>query len=299
MATINFTNISHTSTEKYLKLTYPAYRESLQNIDSHPNLVAIAANKGEQAVGLVLAGISTNEKPARILSLFVVPDARRQGIGSELLTAMETELKQRGCEKIELIYLPNPTTPYLNKILVKNSWNSPQTRLLTCLCTRESIKDLPLLKIERKMPPDYQIFPWLEITADERKKIIANAENSPWNSLGLNPFVEEDIIEPIGSLGLRYKGEVVGWMVTHRVTPDTIRYTSLFVNENLQTLGRGIDLIIRAINLQRFHDKLKKLQQASFAVGMNNPKMVQFTERRLKPYCSSFRQSFGTLKSFE
>jgi hypothetical protein len=34
--------------------------------------------------------------------------------------------------------------------------------------------------------------------------------------LDLGPFVEEERIELLNSLGLRYKGEVVGWHITHR-----------------------------------------------------------------------------------
>ena len=96
----------------------------------------------------------------------------------------------------------------------------------------------------------------------------------------LSPFTEEDIIEPINSL-------------THRISENTIRYTILFVKEELQSIGRGIALLARAIKLNLNHPEIN---QGSFALLINNEKMAKFTERRLKPYLASFRQSFISSK---
>ena len=82
-------------------------------------------------------------------------------------------------------------------------------------------------------------------------------------------------------------------MITHRISENTIRYTKLFVKEELQSIGRGITILGRAIKLHINHPEVN---QGSFTVEIENEKMVEFTERRLKPYLDSFRKSFISSK---
>lgn len=82
-------------------------------------------------------------------------------------------------------------------------------------------------------------------------------------------------------------------MITHRISENTIRYTKLFVKEELQSIGRGIALLGRAIKLQIDNPEIN---QCSFTVEIENEKMVKFTQRRLQPYLDSFRQSFISSK---
>ncbi|NET42698.1 hypothetical protein [Okeania sp. SIO2B3] len=42
----------------------------------------------------------------------------------------------------------------------------------------------------------------------------------------LSPFGNTPA-EPLNSLGLRYETQLVGWMVTHRVATDAIRYSTM------------------------------------------------------------------------
>ena len=45
-----------------------------------------------------------SEETAEIISLLVLPECRRQGIGTKLLVHLEQELKQQGCQQLSLTY---------------------------------------------------------------------------------------------------------------------------------------------------------------------------------------------------
>ncbi len=275
------------------KLTYPAYRQLLKVIDTNQSIIAIGVHLDSQAVGLGLAII--NKDDAEIVSLFIRPEHRGKRLGKTLLHYIETELEQRGCSEVSLVYISNATTPALERILEQLNWSIPQLRMLVCSCDIEKFKDASWLKLEQSLPNSYTIFPWFELTHQERKLIQKQQTSSAWYPEILSPFKEEEIIEPTNSLGLRYQNQVVGWMITHRVAVDTVRYTALFVKNDLQRLGRGIALLARAIQLQL---KQNEVPKAVCTVVADNAQMVKFVDRRLAPYLNSTRHSWGAVKSF-
>jgi N-acetylglutamate synthase-like GNAT family acetyltransferase len=279
--------------EQYEKLTYPVYRHHLKNINKDKSIITISLGLSDQPIGLILAKYSQVRKTAEILSLFVIPEYRQTGIATQLLLLIEQELVKRKCQQMNLIYIANETTPALEKILTKYNWSSPIPRMLICSGMVENIKDAPWLNCGTKLASDYEIFPWRELSENEKEMIQKSQQSNPWYPDILSPFKEEKILEKSNSLGLRYKKQIVGWMITHRIAEDTIRYTSLFVRKELQSIGRSIPLLTRAIKLQI---EMSEAPQASFTVILDNEQMIKFVERRIKPYLTSFRRSFITTK---
>jgi hypothetical protein len=135
----------------------------------------------------------------------------------------------------------------------------------------------------------------VELTNQERESIQEQQATSPWYPEILSPWSDEEIIEPLNSLGLRYKDQVVGWMITHRVAEDTIRYTKMFVRKDLQSLGRAISLLAKAIKLQL---ETMEDSKAVCTVFADNTEMIRFVDKRLAPHLNSMRQSWGASKVF-
>ncbi len=276
----------------FQKLTYPTYRPLLNTLDANNSIIAVGVNLGLQPIGLGLAIIDKDD--AEIISLFIHPEHRSQGLGKTLLNYLEIELQQRRYSQVRLVYISNSTTPALLRILKQLNWSTPQVRMLVCEGTKESIKDAPLLRINSCLPASYTIFYWIELTPEDREYIQRQQSISPWYPEILSPFDDEKIIEHINSLGLRYHGQVVGWMITHRVAIDTIRYTKLFVKKELQTLGRAIPLLVNAIQLQLEKSEANK---AVFTVLYDNQKMINLVNKRLGLYLNLLRQSWQSSKS--
>ena len=273
--------------QPYLHLTYPIWRTRLQQPESKESIVAVGVEVNSQPVGLAIASLVFHTDKAQIVSIYVLPEYRQQGIGGSLLHSLSRELQRRGCRQIELIYTAKvPTTVALEKLLTQQGWNMPQPRMLLCYSTTERLKKAPWLYSYR-LPATFSIFPLVELTTQEYQTIQQRQARSPWYPENLSPFNSDLPVEPLNSLGLRYRGEIVGWMATHRIAPDTIRYTNLFVRQDLQKMGRAIPLLAEAIKLQ-----LKSnISHCTCATEVSNKSMVKFVRRRLRPFLTQVRES--------
>ena len=291
MYTINVLNDS--TAVKYEKLTFPAFRYVLRSIDSQKSVIALAASYLEQPVGLALAEISEDDSSAEVRSIFVEPAQRCAGIGTALLTRLEEELSQRGCTKAKLSYMAGKsTTPALEHLLQKCNWAPPGSQMLICKGQVEAVIEAPWMKTYSRLPSSYSIFPWLEITQEERQAIQQQQETQPWIPEDLIPFQYEKHLEPLNSLGLRYQGQVVGWVINHRFSPDTIRYTCSFVRKDLQKMGRIISLYAEAAKLQL----QAKISHGIWTVPVAHESMVNFVKHRWAPYLISIGETKGTFK---
>lgn len=277
----------------YQPFTFPLFRSRLQALKPEGTTVAISASESNQPIGLALAEIDPDTKSAEVLSIFVKSTHRRQGIGTALFTRLEQELFSRGCQGAKLVYSTGlPITPALECLLRKCNWTPPQPRMLVCKTSLYSILKAPWMQ-RTTLPASYTIFPWIEITEEERIAIQQQQEASPWIPQDLIPFKHEKNFEPLNSLGLRYQGQVVGWIITHRLAPDIIRYTCGFVRQDLQKLGRYIPLIANAIHIQA----KARISEGIWTVPLVHTSMVYFVKKRMASYLSSLEETRGSFKS--
>lgn len=290
MYTLNVLNDS--TAAKYEHLTYPIFRSRLEASGLQQSIVAIGASFLWQPVGLAMAEISPDGTKGEVLSIFVTPQSRCAGIGTSLLTCLEQELFKRGCTGVKLDYITGkPTTPALERLLQKCNWVPPQPRMLVCKSTIEMIVNAPWMH-RYSLPSSFTIFPLTELTEDDRLSIQQRQVEEPWIPQDLIPFRHEENLEPLNSVGLRYKGEVVGWVITHRLDPDTIRYTCSFVRLDLQKMGRIIPLYVEAIKRQYQANILKGIWTVPFC----HTAMINFVKRRMADYMESIEESRGSFK---
>jgi GNAT superfamily N-acetyltransferase len=238
----------------YYTMTFPRFCSLLKALAEDPSMVAVEARHEEEVVGLALARTSSNGHSAQVLSIYIKKEHRNIGVGSSLLTCLEEALAESSCQCIDLSYREDlPAAGALEAVLARNRWATPEVDLVMVKGTDEAgqaIIESEWMKKKRTLPPGYEIFLWSELTAEEREAIVQRQAAGPWYPEELSPFREEEIMEPINSLGLRYQGEVVGWMVNHRIGPETIRYTPLFVSQEARSVSAAFMLITEAIRLQ-------------------------------------------------
>ncbi len=266
----------------YKHLTYPWLQERLDKL-SPPELtnIAIGVALQEQPVGLVLAEYLPNQNQANILSLMVAQEHRQRGLGTALLMQIEEILKEYGCQQLDILYKLNLTTPILERLLKQQNWTPASFYSLQCLTNRETIKQAPFL-YRYTLPKKFTIFPWVELTAQERAK-IKQRENGLNYPDELYPF-KEDRIEALSSVGLRYREEVVGWSIFQRVMPNLVTYKSLFVKPEFQSIGLGVHLFVASANRQLTDEKVT---EAMFIVLKDNTRMLRFVKRHVVPYLTA------------
>ncbi|WP_193200458.1 TIGR03032 family protein [Nostoc sp. MG11] len=257
----------------YNHLTYPNLQKRWRTQPPQGELIGLSASVGGAIVGFAISE-RLNPQQAEIISLFVLSEYRRQGIGTRLLAYLERELAQQGCFEIILSYQTSVLTNVaLEPLLKKLHWQPPQTNLVLGKTATEKIASAPWLD-KYPLPPAFEVFPWLEA------------------GLSLPPGVEEHRLEPLYSLGLRYRREVIGWVFTHRVAPDTIRYTTLSIAEPFGKKGRGVSLLAEAIRRQ----VESGVPYLTGSVSHCYPRLLQFVQRHLTPYLTGVGEVRQTSK---
>ncbi|NEQ73973.1 MAG: TIGR03032 family protein [Okeania sp. SIO2C9] len=287
-------NLNPANTLQYDALTFPSIKKHWQTFQQKGILMGISASVAGEMVGLAIAEITPTQEnisQAEVLSLFVLPEYRHQGIGTTLVKHLETALAAQKCPQVIVKYQATElTTSALEPLLRKRNWQPPKETFWLAKMSMEKIAQAPWL-YKHILPDSFTIFPWSELT-DAEKQQIQQTLDYPTS---LSPFEDNSRLEPLNSLGLRYGDEVVGWMVTHRVAPDTIRYSTMFVAQRFQKLGRGVALIAEALKQQI----ASPVPNCTWGVAMENQQMVKFLRRRLAPYTtfiSESRQSGKRLK---
>lgn len=274
--------------DEYKKFISP---ELLRNIDN--DSFFIIAFSGEKPVGLAFISWKKIMKTGELYSLFVLPDFRRQGIGSQLFGKFQEEIKaQSKTGLITTIYPQDEeTAPAWEKILKNHGWTGNRPFMIRCLFDGPAFNP-PWINLPLNFPDSFQEFPWGELTENEKKRLYERYVEGHFSQV-ISPFNEEDRIELINSLGLRHEDEVVGWMITHRVAPDTIRYTALFINREYHFHTFSIKLLVDAIHLQ----KKSNVKWAMFELPLIQvaSSWVHFVKKRLVPYADKithFRQAW-------
>lgn len=248
-----FHDLNSDQAKRYENFSFPSLKERWQVRSPQGSLTAVNALYQGQVVGAAVAEVQLGNTSAELLSLLVVKEHRGRGVAKTLLSAMERSLAEAGCKKLEIQYRTDWTSlAVIEHLLEGRDWETPQDKTVVFKIDIQDLAGAPWLEQSEtfEFPPGFTIFPWVELTLGERNEIMKRQEAQPWFPPEVTPFQEEDILEPLTSLGLRYEGQVVGWMITHRTGPDIIQYTSLFVSPELLRKGLARALMAESMKLQ-------------------------------------------------
>jgi GNAT superfamily N-acetyltransferase len=266
---------------RYASLAHERDRERILNPPAGRRIVAVGAAPLGEPVALALAELFPS-RYAEVLSLYVSPGWRASGLGTRLLARLEEELVARECALADLYYSTGtPTTGALEAALRRRGFGESERRMLVCTFEAERVLSAPWLA--RQVVPrggGFEVFPWAELPPRDRETIVVRQARNPWFPRDLDPFAREATMDAATSLGLRYRGEVAGWVITHRIAPDTLRYTSGFVRADLQRMARMIALGRLAMQRQ----VLTGVPLGTWAVSLARPRMLAFVRERLRPF---------------
>jgi GNAT superfamily N-acetyltransferase len=286
------------------KMTFPAYRHllALQPAFRLPGeaeqrlvqALGFVGRSGDHAVGLALAEapVRKEEGASELLSLFVEREHRGAGLATALVEAVEDGLRQRGFPSVEAVYMTGKASiAAVERIFAKRGWETPELRTVTVKFTMQEALATPWYGRMRLLLASAEVFCWKDLTADERRRLVESNERAPWIPKGLEPW-RHDIIgfEPVSSLGLRYRGEVVGWVINHQVDARTVRLTCSFMRKELSP---------RIVPL--YSEVLRRLSEAgcefcTFITPTVYPGMLEFIQRHCAPYASFTGETRGTRK---
>jgi GNAT superfamily N-acetyltransferase len=254
-------------------LIFPSMREHLRELSANGPHVAFGATVDGCPSGLVY-GEKASDGIGYVRCLFVRATERNRGFATALLESIENQFRALGCSAAKIAWITGkPSTTPLERVLARRGWSQPSMQQLICK-TDERVLEWYCTKQEWLFEP-FTLFLWSELTPEDRETIERTQADSHWIPEDLVPFQYEKDFEPLNSLGLRFHGEPVGWMITHRVAPHTIRYTCSFIRTDLQGRFRIAPIYREAILRQT----RAGVPNVIFMVPAQHRAMVAFVKR--------------------
>lgn len=288
----------------FAAMTFPAYRHllSLSPAVRHPQEneprtiqpFAAGAVLGGRPAGLVLGELPIDGKqPPELLSLFVDSAYRQRGIGTALVEAAEREVHSRGFGEIAAVYMTGkPSIAHVERIFAARGWEMPETRMVTVRFTIEELDAAPWLH-KYHLGSDYEVFSWCDLRPEEREELVASQEKLHWIAHDLQPWdYENSGYDTATSVGVRYRGKVVGWVINHRLSDDTIRYTCSFIHKSLGRLGRILPLYGESFR----RTKAAGYRQGMFVTPLYHKGMAAFARKWFVPWSCFSGETMGTRK---
>jgi GNAT superfamily N-acetyltransferase len=272
----------------FAAFTFPYYQGLLLT----PSLAVRSTCAGVSCDGRPI-GLALIENQARdcgnLRSIWIEPEYRRQGIARQLLQQVEEMVVARGRRRLETVYMDTlPEVNAFESLLRGAGWESPHTRMYVLQSDLAHINQAGWMKNPPILEPEYELRPWEEVSAAEKKAVAAlriySKEVWPENS-GSN-------YDRPTSMAIRKGGELVGWIVNHPYAPGVLRFTCSYLRDDLQ--GRGRMVAVMAESVRRMGPA--GYHRGIWAVPMEFPRMVAFSKRRLFPFATEISETRGSGK---
>jgi GNAT superfamily N-acetyltransferase len=244
---------------------------------------AVGAQQDGEPVGLGL--FQRFGKHAELLSIYVADPFRRRGIATRILERAWSELNVGRIEAS--LERGRPGRDAAEALLLKHGYGPFQRAALMCrFQSGEKVRKAPWLR-RLSIPAAFEVFDWKDLRVHERKHLEERRELIPGN---LYPFLGEEYFEPLNSLGLRYKGEVVAWQVNHRPLPDLVRYTYTYARPDLQQFGLALALMSESVRRHLDGPLAQLAHKATFKVPAEYEGMTRFVEKNWTPYADEINE---------
>lgn len=271
MSTVEIRELELPAPATFAGMTFPAYRHLLaiekgtRHLEPNERIIrplTIAAWQGTTPVGLGLAELPTapDGTAPQLLSVYVLPELRNQGIGTAIVSALERDIRSKGFDYVEAVYtVPRGGTDAIERIFSKQGWSAPVVRAITVRFLPAVIASKPWFDEVRRSAPDCEIFPWDQLRVEERDEIRRTNTEARWIPAGREPWSHDlEGFDRISSVGLRRGGAVLGWIINHQVAEDTTRFSCAFVRDDLMAEGKLLPLLA---------DSIGRLAEAGITIG--------------------------------
>jgi len=237
--------------------------------------------------GLGIASLAVEGGDSWVESLAVSRMFEGRGIATALLQTLEAALRERGCTAIHMTYTTGSrTAPALERVLEKCGWPPGQvSRLLFKARCPEGTDNWA--QRDYTLPPDVALFNWAELTEREVAAVLEQTQRDPrYEGAMINPA---RTMEPLNSLGIRYGGEIAGWIHVRRAAPDTLVYDNFWLRRDMRRAGRmgvGMKLLAESIRRQLGAD----IPWTYWATAPDNRHMLRLVHAYLDPYVVAIRE---------
>lgn len=242
--------------------------------EKNKNLVAFAAFENDEPVafslGLWLEAIQR-------CSLFFL--SGKSDFFPDLLIFITQTAKKAGLQVVSLSHEEGDVA--IEAALEAAGWTKSRRCYFKCLVDTH-MKVLPKWFSEkRRYPLGMQEFHWKKLRESERESLHMDLSQGRIPET-ISPFHREDLLEPMNSLGVRFKGEVMAWSICHRVAPDRIRHVAFYVRPPFRQELYAVKPMVESLMLQR----KSPIRWAEFIVNNDTTERTweSFVKKRMIPF---------------
>jgi GNAT superfamily N-acetyltransferase len=263
----------------------------LEHHDASVTLDAGRAHRASSALDANGAG-HASAATATLLSIYVDRSMRGRGVGTALVAALEEAMGGPTPVRLEAVYMTGKTdVTAIERVFAKRGWEPPARRTYTLRFTTDDAERMPWFGRVPLRDRDFEMFAWGELRQAERDALIASQLAQPWIPEGLEFWRHDHAgFDPVSSLGLRYRGQVVGWTINHQLSADTTRISGAFVREDLSRRGRLMALWTESITRM----KAGGVRWITSITPHQLAPMVAFLARRCAPWATFCGETRGT-----
>lgn len=190
--------------------------------------IAVVATQDGQTVGTALGHVRPETDVGEVLSLGVVPGARRRGIGAGLLRRLETALADAGCPAVQGTFRSDwAGAEALGAFLDAAGWEPPVVQKLFYKVEGMAFMGQPVMQ-NVPVPEGYSVDDWSTLTDADRMHVEALVAADPAIA-PFSPFQHSSVVSPEFSVWLRHGGTIVGWHVVLTPRPPIAETAGLYV----------------------------------------------------------------------
>lgn len=272
-------------------LTFPRYRQllALQQAD----IIMLQAGPAQHPTGFLLA------RQGELLSLFVTPSMRGQGVGCHLLQAYEDELRRRDVSRAHTVWTDGtPGALAFAALLARARWSAPQARMVIYGASFERLGLALWMNAFSQLGPEFWLGSWEELAPTQLTALRQVVRFEGWVPPELDPFkftgvgMDGAAAEPAFNLACTFHDEVVGWNLAHRLDANTLRISCTLVRPDLQH-----HLVMLALWREVFRrNQDAAYSRVSWGVAVMREPMVAFNDRHFAAYVDRRATSWDSVK---
>jgi GNAT superfamily N-acetyltransferase len=270
---------------KFAPLTFPCLR---RQYGGAKNYLGIGI-EDERPLAYLLAYFSRKLKTADILSVFVNPEYRLRGFGTNLIRRLEEELSIFDIRSVSTQFCDESIG--LRQLFEQCGWQVYPSQSL-CKIGSEGLQ-APWVYRDFKLPTDYRIVPWAEVNDSMKFELWQNHSQNPWIPQEVMPWKHDACWHPSTSFGLLCGSRLTGWLITHKLKPDLLRYSCAYCEDGIRQKASMVAVFAAAIRQQA---REMEAPRAIWTIYPDQPQMLAFVKRHLVPFGASIMNGFESWK---
>lgn len=282
--------------------TYASAALGSQDVDDSPLLALALEGQAHERAALLLAEVTDwpindqiTDQRLCILSVVVAKPFRHQGVGRTLLNHAEQWAR---AHQLSGLHLPVPLQTKFTDVLRRLSstdhgWTATPGKVVVGLSISSAVEAL-LQRMENVVSrqarrASWQMAPFPEQQTAGLQQRIAFASHgelaAPWD-----PDDDDSQWQPAARYSrlLRHQGEIVGWLITHFVSPDCLRYAKFWVDPGWERSGAPLAMLASVMRSAHFSGDADVIPKGCFISHPTNHLLHHWIQKQFRPVCDSW-----------